>query len=261
MINRIGRRVLGSWAHLHKLATLINETAYWLVVGPFKAKGLRWRWMIRQVVQTGLEAVPIVVLISAAMGVILALQSAVQLRRVGALIYVATLVAVSIVRELGPLMTAIIVAGRSGSAFAAEIASMTVSEEVDALRTMGLPPVKFLVVPKTLGLIIALPCLTLIGDLVAILGGAGVGIFFLNLGASSYYHQTLIFLKVADVLSGLIKSVFFALIIALTGCYQGFSVTGGTEGVGRRTTSSVVTSIFLVILGDCFFTLLNYLVE
>jgi len=222
MISRLGRLVLDSRQNMGRLAGLINQTAYWLVIGPFLPKGLRWRWTIHQVVQTGLQAVPIVTLISGAIGIILALQAAYQLRRVGA--------------------------------------SMTVDEEVDALRTMGLHPVKFLVVPKTLGLIIALPCLTLIADLVAISGGFAVGVWGLGLGFSAYYHQTLIFLEVADVVTGLIKSVFFALIIALVGCYQGFSVSGGAEGVGRRTTASVVTAIFLVILADAFFTLLNYLV-
>ena len=260
MISRLGKRVLDSKKNLNQLAVLINQTAYWLVVGPFRPKGFKWRWTIRQVVQTGREAVPIVTLIAAAIGMILALQTAYQLRRVGALTLVATLVAVSVVRELGPLITAIIVAGRSGSAFAAEIASMVVAEEVDAMRTMGLHPVKFLVAPKVMGLVIALPCLTLIADLVAILGGMAVGVLGLHINMETYYKQSLLFLEVADVVNGLIKSVFFALIIALVGCYQGFAVTGGAEGVGRRTTSSVVTAIFLVIVADVFFTLLNYLV-
>ncbi len=260
MINRLGKRVLDSRKNLNELAALINQTAYWLVVGPFRPKGFKWRWTIRQVVQTGKEAVPIVTLIAAAIGMILALQSAYQLRRVGALTMVATLVSVSVVRELGPLITAIIVAGRSGSAFAAEIASMKVAEEVDAMQTMGLHPVKFLVAPKVMGLIIALPCLTLMADLVAILGGMAVGVMGLGISVGSYYQQSLVFLEVPDVINGLIKSVFFALIISLVGCYQGFSVTGGAEGVGRRTTSSVVTAIFLVILADVFFTLLNYVV-
>ena len=260
MINRLGKRVLDSKRNLNQLAVLINQTAYWLVVGPFRPKGFKWRWTIRQVVQTGREAVPIVTLIAAAIGMILALQSAYQLRRVGALTMVATLVSVSVVRELGPLITAIIVAGRSGSAFAAEIASMQVAEEVDAMKTMGLHPVKFLVAPKVMGLVIALPCLTLMADLIAILGGMAVGVLGLGMSVDAYYQQSLVFLEIPDVINGLIKSVFFALIISLVGCYQGFAVTGGAEGVGRRTTSSVVTAIFLVILADVFFTLLNYAV-
>ncbi len=259
MIAAIGRRVLNLTASTAHLAEMINQTAYWLLIGPFRPKGLRWGWTTKQVVQTGLNAVPIVTLISLAIGVILALQAAYQLRRVGALIYVATLVSVSVTRELGPLITAVILAGRSGSAFAAEIGSMKVSEEIDALETMGLNAVKFLVVPKTLGLLIALPCLTVIADFVSISGGFMVGVGWLGLGFSAYLRQTLAFLTTSDVLTGLIKSLFFALIIALVGCFQGFSVTGGAEGVGRRTTSSVVISIFLVILADCFFTALNFL--
>ena len=231
MISRLGKRVLDSKKNLNQLAVLINQTAYWLVVGPFRPKGFKWRWTIRQVVQTGREAVPIVTLIAAAIGMILALQTAYQLRRVGALTLVATLVAVSVVRELGPLITAIIVAGRSGSAFAAEIASMVVAEEVDAMRTMGLHPVKFLVAPKVMGLVIALPCLTLIADLVAILGGMAVGVLGLHINMETYYKQSLLFLEVADVINGLIKSVFFALIIALVGCYQG--VCRDRRGRGR----------------------------
>jgi len=260
MITWVGRRVLGLGRNVNSLARLINQSAYWLIVGPFIPKGFKWRWTVRQVVQTGLEAVPIVTLIAAAIGAILALQAAYQLRRVGALIYVPALVSLSVVRELGPLITAIIVAGRSGSAFAAEIASMKVAEEVDAMRTMGLHPVKFLVAPKVMGLVIAMPCLVMIADLVAIAGGFAVGVMGLGLGVETYYRQTLVFLTVPDVLTGLIKSVFFALIVALVGCYQGFSASGGAEGVGRRTTASVVMAIFLVILADAFFTLLNFLV-
>lgn len=259
MIALLGRRILAAGPPLERLARLINQTAYWLIVGPFKPKGLKWDWTVSQVVATGWESVPIVVLISGAIGIILALQAAVQLGRVGALIYVATLVSVSITRELGPLITAIILAGRSGSAFAAEIGSMKVGEEVDALKTMGLNPIKYLVVPKTLGLVIALPCLTLMADLVAIAGGFFVGVGVLGLSFDSYLQQTVSFLTLGDVLSGLVKAVAFALIIAIVGCYQGLSVSGGAVGVGRRTTASVVTSIFLIILADCFFTVLGFM--
>ncbi len=259
MISRLGQRVLDLKDSAGFLAALINQTVYWMIVGPFKAKGTRFKWVVKQVVLTGVGAVPIVSLISLCMGVILALQAAVQLRRVGALAYVATLVAVSVVRELGPLITAVVVAGRSGSAFAAEIASMTVSEEVDALKTMGIPPVKMLVAPKVIALVLAMPCLTLIADLVSIGGGFVIGVAGLGISFDSYYHQTLAFMTVGDIVGGLVKAVFFALIIAVVGCYQGLAVTGGAEGVGRRTTSSVVASIFLVIVADGFFTLLTYL--
>ena len=260
MISALGRKVLAVGSSLNRLSELINQTTGWLILGPFRKKGLRWGWATKQLVETGLNATPIVSLISLAVGVILALQGAIQLQRVGALSFVATLVSVSVCRELGPLMTAIIVAGRSGAAFAAEIGSMQVSEEVDALVTMGLPPAKFLVVPKVLGLVVAVPCLTIIADVVAIIGGFMVGVGYLGLGFDVYMNNTLLYLTSADILTGLVKAVFFALIISMVGCYQGFSVRGGAEGVGRRTTASVVISIFLVILSDTFFTALTYFV-
>jgi phospholipid/cholesterol/gamma-HCH transport system permease protein len=207
----------------------------------------------------GYEAIPIVSLISLSVGIIMALQAAYQLRRVGALIYVADLVGISITRELGPLLTAIIVAGRSGSAFAAEIGSMKVAEEVDALVVMGLNPVKFLVVPKIAGIMIMLPGLILIADFVGIAGGFMIAVGSLGLNFERYFTQTVNALVMADVMTGLIKGLVFALIIGFVGCYEGFSVDGGAEGVGLRTTRSVVTGIFLIILADCFFTVLFYL--
>ncbi len=207
----------------------------------------------------GYEAVPIISLISLAVGIIMALQAAYQLRRFGALIYVADLVGISITRELGPLMSAIVLAGRSGSAFAAEIGSMKVAEEVDALKAMGLNPVKFLVVPKILGIVVMLPGLILIADFMGIAGGFLVAVGSLDLNFERYFNQTVNALVLSDVLTGLIKGLVFALVIGFVGCHEGFRVDGGAEGVGLRTTRSVVTGIFLVILADCFFTVLFYL--
>lgn len=263
MINRLigslGKKTLSGMADASRASTLINETIYWLSLGPFKKKGFRWANSVHQMVLIGFEAIPIVSLISLAVGIIMALQAAYQLRRVGALIYVADLVGISITRELGPLLTAIILAGRSGSAFAAEIGSMKVAEEVDALVAMGLNPVKFLVVPKMLGIMIMLPSLVLISDFVGIAGGFLIAVGSLNLGFERYLNQTVNTLVLNDVLTGLIKGLVFALIIGFVGCYEGFSVDGGAEGVGLRTTRSVVTGIFLIILADCFFTVLFYL--
>lgn len=261
MIRRLGREMIDLKDSLSNLSRLINDTAKYMVRGPMEN---RWRWgklVIDQIVATGVGAVPIVSLISVAVGVILALQGAVLLARFGTMSYVATMVSVTVTRELGPLMAAIIVAGRSGSAFAAEIATMTVSEEIDALKTMGIPPVKMLVSPKTLALLVTMPCLAMIADFMAVAGGFMIGVTYLHVSFTEYMHQTLLFLTTQDIVGGLIKSAFFALIIALTGCYQGLQVRGGAEGVGRRTTQSVVTSIFMVILGDCFFTVLHYLIS
>jgi len=187
---------------------------------------------------------------------ITAFQAAVQLTQFGADIYIANLVGLSIVRELGPLMTAIIAAGRSGAAFAAEIGTMKVSEEVDALTTMGFDRTRFLVTPKVLSLLCMLPCLTLIADLVGILGGLTVATAGLGLPVQVYVRQTRLALGIWDVFSGLIKSVAFAILIAGVGCLRGFQAHAGAESVGRVTTSAIVAGIFLIIVADAIFTVI-----
>jgi len=201
---------------------------------------------------------PIVCLIAFFVGLIIAMQSAYQLKQFGAIIYVANLTAVSITRELAPLLTAIVITGRSGSAITAEIGTMKVSEEIDALTTMGLNTISYLVVPKTLAMLIMLPCLTIIADFIGILGGYFISIATLDIASIRYVNQTVSALAFKDVFGGLVKSVFFALIIAVIGCYEGLNVEGGAEGVGKSTTKSVVTSIFLIIAADVFFTGLFY---
>jgi phospholipid/cholesterol/gamma-HCH transport system permease protein len=259
VLGNLGRQTLSGMADMRRASDLVNETIYWLFIGPLKRKGFRWPSAVKQMVLIGYEAVPIVSLISLSVGIIMALQAAYQLRKVGAVIYVADLVAISITRELGPLLTAIILAGRSGSAFAAEIGSMKVAEEIDALVAMGLNPVKFLVVPKILGIMVMLPGLVLIADFVGIAGGFVVAVGSLGLNFERYFTETANALVLGDVLTGLVKGVVFALIIGFVGCYEGFSVDAGAEGVGLRTTRSVVTNIFLIILADCLFTVLFYL--
>lgn len=214
-----------------------------------------WRDVPPLVSRTGADAVPIVVLITFLIGFVMAFQSAVQLKQFGANIFVADLVALSITRELGPLMVAIIVCGRSGAAFAAELGTMKVSEEIDALRTMGIGPLRFLVFPRILALFLVLPVLTLLGDVVGILGGLLVGVVNLDLTIVSYVNQTLRALDLWDVSQGLVKAGVFGLAIGLVSCAHGLATTGGAEGVGRRTTASVVTSLFALILIDAAFTL------
>ena len=209
-------------------------------------------------VKAGYNSVPIVATISLFVGIILAMQAAYQLKKVGALIYVANLVGVSLTRELSPILTAIIVAGRSGSAFAAEIGSMKAAEEIDALTTMGINPVRFLVTPKLIALMIMLPCLTIISDIIGIFGGFLLSTTVLEVHPYNYYQQTVNALLVKDIFTGLIKAWVFGIIITLVGAYQGFKVSGGAEEVGMRTTASVVASIFLVIVFDLFFTTLFY---
>jgi phospholipid/cholesterol/gamma-HCH transport system permease protein len=258
LLARMGRRALKACDDLGAALRLLMAVAARLESAPFSAKGFRWPATFQQMVRIGVESLPIVFLIAASVGMIVALQAAAQLRRVGATIYVADLVGVSLTRELGPLMTAIIIAGRSGSAIAAELGTMKVSEEVDALTAMGMDPVEFLVLPRMLAMGIMLPCLTVLADVIGILGGVIVAWASLAIPVSNYLEQTLNALLLKDLFSGLIKSWVFAGIIGGVGCYQGFRVEGGAEGVGRRTTASVVASIFLIIAADLFFTLIFY---
>src|SRR3990170_4164967 len=176
---------------MHDASKLINSTFYWTAISPFKGKGIRIRASISEMVKAGYNSIPIVSVISLFVGVILALQAAYQLKRFGALIYVANLVGVSITRELGPILTAIIVAGRSGSAFAAEIGSMKAAEEVDALVSMGINPVRFLVAPKLIALMIMLPALTIFSDFIGILGGLILANAALDINPSNYFQQTI----------------------------------------------------------------------
>ncbi len=196
------------------------------------------------------------VLINFLIGFVMGFQSAVQLKQFGANIYVADLVGLSITRELGPLMTAIIVCGRSGAAFAAELGTMKVSEEIDALRTMGFGPLRFLVVPRILALFLAMPILVMLGDLVGIAGGLLVGVTSLDLTIMGYLNETQNSLHMWDVFQGVIKSGVFAVAIGIISCQQGLATTGGAEGVGRRTTAAVVSSLFALILIDAGFTVL-----
>ncbi|PIE69461.1 MAG: hypothetical protein CSA21_02185 [Deltaproteobacteria bacterium] len=200
--------------------------------------------------RVGADALPIVALISFLLGLIMAFMSAVQLEQFGANIYVASLVSLSMVRELGPIMTAIIVAGRSGSAFAAEIGSMRVAEEIDALTTLGFDITVFLVLPRLLATLIVQPLLTLFSDLFAVAGGLVIGVTMLDLTTHGYMTQTIKTLSLNHLVWSFLKTMLFALLIAGTGCFRGLQVRGGAEAVGRATTSSVVTSIFLIILAD-----------
>ena len=214
-----------------------------------------WKDLFPTMERAGANAVPIVILINFLVGFVMAYQGANQLRQFGASIFVADLVGISVTRELGPLMTAIIVCGRSGAAFAAELGSMRVSEEIDALRTMGFGPMRYLVLPRALALVLVMPVLTLLGDFVGILGGMVVGMVSLGLTFQGYLLETRKALALWDVSSGVIKSVVFALAIALIACQQGFATTGGAEGVGRRTTSAVVSTLFALIIIDAGFTM------
>ena len=219
---------------------------------------IRWDGFGKLVEQAGADAVPIVTLLSFLMGCILAFQSAIQLRKFGANIFVADLVSLSICLEMGPLLTAIIISGRSGAGYAAHIGTMQVREELDALRTMGIDPVRYLVTPRIMAVAIIAPCLTIIANLFGIAGGCLVAYFSLDVTPTGFFNQTQKVLEISDVMKGLIKSFVFGIQIASIGCLRGFQVSGGAEGVGRATTSAVVTCIFVITVTSAIFALLFY---
>ncbi len=231
------------------------------VIGLIRHPGeMRWENVLFYMRRIGAEGLPIVGVISILIGLIIAFMSSLQLKQFGANVYVASLVAVAIVRELGPIMTAILVAGRSASAFAAEIGTMRVNDEVDALVTMGFNPIRFLVVPKLIATIVVLPLLTLYADLFGILGGMIVGVAGLDLTVYTYLQASQRSITVFFLNASLVKAAFFACIIAWTGCQRGFQVRGGVEEVGAATTSAVVTSILLIVVVDsAFAVVLHYL--
>jgi phospholipid/cholesterol/gamma-HCH transport system permease protein len=253
-IEEVGEQTLGLLATTRRLLEMIGEIAYWLFLAPWHGKRVKWDRACEQIVKIGLDGVPIVSFLSFLIGAVLALNAASQLRQFGASIYIANLVGVSMTREMAPLLTAIIVAGRSGSAITAELGTMVVSEEIDAMRTMALSPGRFLLLPRVLALLCAVPCLTILSNLTGIFGGYWVGITLLELGSRNYLQQTSQALLISDLVTGMVKSAVFALLIGLVSCYRGFYVRGGAEGVGTNTTASVVTSIVLCILADAVFT-------
>lgn len=245
--------------HLTSLAYLVWETLGWIFVKPFRGKPLRIRAAIAQMDEVGVKSIPIVALVSFVIGIILVLQTAYQLDKFGAVNYAASLASVALTREMGPLLTAIVVAGRVSAAFTAELGTMLVTEEIMALEVMAIPPIAFLVVPRFLAMIVMLPCLTILADVIGMIGGYAVGTTAVGIPSTLYIKMTLDSMLLKDILTGLFKSFVFAAIIAMVGCYMAFVVKGGAEGVGRSTMVSVVTSLISIILADCFFTTLFYL--
>lgn len=255
---RSGGWALDALALVGNLARLGLDTLQSLGRSLVRAQPMRAREIVHQMLEAGNRSLPLVGLISALIGMILALQSAYQLRQFGATDLVADLVAISVTRELAPLLAAIVVAGRVGSAIAAELGTMRVSEEIDALTVIGIDPVSFLVVPRVLGLLVTLPCLTAFADVLGILGGFVVASLGLGLAPLPYLRASLDALVLEDIFGGLLKAACFALVLGLVGCQRGLAVRGGPEQVGRATTSAVVTSILLVIVVDLGVTAILY---
>src|SRR5512142_51771 len=247
-----------AWADLRNardFIAFVGQTFTILLRSLAQPRRIRWRTVLHNVQTAGFEALPITGLLSFLMGIVIAYQGAEQLERFGANIYVADLVGLSMVRELSPMLTAIIVAGRSGSAYAAQIGTMKVTEEIDALRTIGVGQLEWLVLPKVLALVIALPLLTVYTDVMGVLGGMVMARAQLDVSFGAFLGQLDNAISLSSYLSGIGKTPVFAVIIALVGCYQGFQVGGSADSVGRQTTVSVVQSIFLVILTDAMFSL------
>lgn len=241
--------------YVGELTLLFGRTVYHIFTPPLKVYRI-----LNQAKRIGPGSFIIASLVAFFIGMIMALQMAYLMLEMSAEIYIPSVVAVSLTRELAPVLTALIVAGRIGAGITAEIGSMTVTEQVDALRAFAVNPVKYLVVPRFLGLVIMLPILTVFADLVGILGGFVICVNKLFISPTLYFTMITEALTVKDVATGLIKAIFFGAIIALVGCHQGLNVQSGAEGVGRSTTTAVVISFILIVITDCFFTTLFYFI-
>ncbi|MBU0683949.1 MAG: ABC transporter permease [Candidatus Omnitrophica bacterium] len=257
-VNVIGAVTFDFVRNTIEVLSLFVDTLWWAIVGPFKGKSSGRQSIFHQMVFAGVQSIVIVFFISLFTGIVIAMQSAYQLKQLGAIIYVAPMVSISMARELGPVFTALVVTGRVGSAITAEIGTMQVSEQIEALETMALNPVRFLVVPRFLALLVMLPCLTIMSDIVGVIGGLIVGVFNLQLNPYRYVSFSFDFLTWKDVWTGLVKSVVFSIIISMVACHVGLRTRGGAEGVGRATTLSVVISFILVVIFDCILTGLFY---
>lgn len=260
ILESVGRVSLRSGRDFVVMMSFLGDLVTVMVQLIARPRDLRWDEVLFTMRRAGVDGLPIVGLISLLIGLIIAFMSSLQLKQFGANIYVASLVAVAIVRELGPIMTAILVAGRSASAFAAEIGTMKVNDEIDALVTMGFDPISFLAVPKVIATILVLPLLTIYADLFGILGGMIVGVTGLDLTPYTWFQASQRSISVFALVTSLIKSMVFAFIIAWIGCQRGFQVRGGVAAVGAATTSAVVTSILLIVIVDsAFAVVLHYL--
>jgi phospholipid/cholesterol/gamma-HCH transport system permease protein len=260
LIDQLGGASISFANDLFQVISFLGDLLTSLGYALLHPRSVRWGDVLFYMKRAGVDGLPIIGLIGLLLGLILAFMSSLQLKQFGANIYVASLLAVAMVQELGPIMTAILVAGRSGSAFAAEIGTMKVNEEVDALVTMGFDPVRFLAIPKVLAAMLVVPLLTVYATLFGLLGGLIIGVLGLDLTVYSYVTESRRAIELFDILSSLVKSVVFALLVAGIGCQRGFQVRGGAEAVGSATTSAVVAGIFLIIVTDSAFALvLHYI--
>jgi phospholipid/cholesterol/gamma-HCH transport system permease protein len=254
-LEQMGEGVVGGIGGAGRLAVLTAEIFYWSVIGVFSRAQRRAMSVMEQCWIIGVQSLPLIALLSAILGVILSLQSALQLRTFGANIYVADLMAISMVTEMGPMMSAILVAGRSGSAIASEIATMKVSEEIEALEVMGITPIRYVVVPKFLAITLTIPLLVGFSIYLGIGGGILVGMTTLEIAPAIFISRSADAVAISDIVRSLTKSVFFGWVIVVISSHFGFSVSGGAEEVGNATTQAVVYSIISVIILDALFSL------
>lgn len=257
LVEEIGRSIVDIGHDIYSLVIFVGELATALARAAIKPRAARWRDTLRIAESVGVNAVPIVALIGFLMGLIMAFQAAIPLGQFGAQIFVANLIGLAILRELGPLMTAIVLAGRSGSAFAAELGTMKVREELDALKTMGLEPVPFLVVPRVIAAVLMTPLLTIFADLVGLVGGAVV-LLSLGFPLITFWNQVQLAVGYGDLLGGLAKSFVFGVLVAAIGCLRGLQTQTGASAVGESTTRAVVSGIILIVIADGLFSVIYY---
>jgi phospholipid/cholesterol/gamma-HCH transport system permease protein len=257
-VERVGAAVAGLAKDLYSLIAYFGELVLALLYAARHPLRVRWKDALRTAQAAGVAALPVVVLIGFLIGLVLGFQSAITLKRFGADVFLANLVGLSMVRELGPLMTAVVMTARSSSAFAAELGTMEVNEEIDALTTMGLDPVRFLLVPRTVAVIAVAPLLTAFSMLAGLCGGGLVSVFTLDLPLAIYTNQLSNVLALKDLLGGLSKSFVFGIIVVAVGCIRGLQTSGGAVGVGSSTTRAVVSAIVLIAICDSLFSFLFY---
>lgn len=246
---RIGRASLNLLMTAGGMILMLYQAMRWMFIPPYK-----FRNIFKQMEFIGVKSMFVVILTGGFTGMVLALQSYNALKRFGAESLVGPTVAMSMARELGPVLTGLMVTGRAGSAVATELGTMRVTEQIDALYAMGVNPIKYLVVPRILAGVLMLPVLTVVTDFIGVVGGYFVGVKLLNINPGVYMGRTVDFVKVDDIFNGLFKSIFFGLILSLVACYQGFYTKGGAEGVGRAATVSVVLSCVLILISDYILT-------
>lgn len=255
-LEKLGRWTVAGWMQWFGMLSFVGElTAESLPKIPRPTR-IRWKQVVAEIEKAGVTALPIIALLSFLMGVVIAYQAGGTLERYGANIFLVDLVAITMLREMGPLVAAIVVAGRTGSAYTAEIGTMTITEEIDALRSIGVTPYEMLALPKYLALLIALPLLTVCADALGVFGGMVISNALFGIDYANFLQRLPRALWPVTYWVGLAKAPVFAVIITTVGCYQGFSVRGSAESVGRATTASVVQSIFLVIVADAVFSIL-----